>query len=86
MEGEKMRCPFYRRIGGSDTCIGRFGKTEGIVESDLLIAAAPELLEACEAVEEALSRESAHRISKYHNLWAAYDKVRAAIAKAQGGE
>jgi hypothetical protein len=53
-----------------------------------LIAAAPELLEACQALAEWDAREKDHAVDFYGRLSlceAAFAKARAAIAKATGG-
>jgi hypothetical protein len=52
-----------------------------------LIAAAPELLEACQAMIEWDAREQDHAVDFYARLdlcKLAFDKARAAIAKAEG--
>lgn len=86
--GQKVRDGSICVVGDIDSVVCEFGERLGGVEADArLIAAAPELLEACMAMLEWDDREKDHAVDFYARMdlcRAAFDKARAAIAKATG--
>ena len=68
----------------SNSCTAQTYTDENIAANARLIAAAPELLAACEALVEAIEGHEAR--TKVYQMHPAIEIARAAIAKAEGGE